>query len=193
MYQIAVSAPIQILYARDRVISPWKNGGGTTSEVASFPPGATLDTFQWRVSIARVERGGPFSIFPGIDRTIALLDGRMTLTIEGKGLVELSAESQPLEFPGDTATSAEVGEPVTDLNVMTRRGKFGARMTRRNLDNTLLFKPGVLTLAFPLSSVTLSGVGALTKGDALLAPIGADRSVAISSPTTFYWVEIFRP
>ena len=65
---------MQILYARDRVVSPWKNGGGTTTEVAAFPPGAPLENFGWRVSIAQVARSGPFSLFPGIDRTLALLD-----------------------------------------------------------------------------------------------------------------------
>src|SRR6185369_11614525 len=54
---------------------PWKNGGGRTIEIAVHPVGATLDAFQWRVSIADIERDGPFSRFPGIDRTIVLLEG----------------------------------------------------------------------------------------------------------------------
>ncbi len=40
-----------------------------------YPAGAALDEFLWRVSIADVERDGPFSRFPGIDRTIVLLEG----------------------------------------------------------------------------------------------------------------------
>ena len=54
---------------------PWKNGAGRTTEIAAHPAGAALDAFAWRVSIADVERDGPFSRFPGIDRTIVLLDG----------------------------------------------------------------------------------------------------------------------
>ena len=55
--------------------TPWKNGGGTTRQVACWPPGAGSDDFDWRVSIATIAASGPFSTFPGIDRTIMLLDG----------------------------------------------------------------------------------------------------------------------
>lgn len=54
---------------------PWKNGGGTTVEIASAPGDADLDTFVWRVSVAEVARDGPFSAFPGVDRVIALVRG----------------------------------------------------------------------------------------------------------------------
>ncbi|MEC4600651.1 HutD family protein, partial [Burkholderia vietnamiensis] len=45
------------------VASPWKNGGGVTREIAAYPPGAALDAFAWRVSVADVGAGGPFSRF----------------------------------------------------------------------------------------------------------------------------------
>ena len=35
-----------------RVARPWKNGGGTTREVAVSPEGAGLDDFAWRISLA---------------------------------------------------------------------------------------------------------------------------------------------
>ncbi|EGD04024.1 hypothetical protein B1M_13530, partial [Burkholderia sp. TJI49] len=52
--------------AADLVASPWKNGGGVTREIAAFPPGAALDAFAWRVSVADVGAAGPFSRFDGI-------------------------------------------------------------------------------------------------------------------------------
>lgn len=36
--------------------------------LAAAPPGAGLDGFDWRISCARVASGGPFSVFPGVDR-----------------------------------------------------------------------------------------------------------------------------
>ena len=54
---------------------PWKNGGGSTDEIATYPRGAGLDAFDWRVSIAHVASDGPFSRFPGVERTITLLEG----------------------------------------------------------------------------------------------------------------------
>ena len=43
---------------------PWKNGGGTTREVLKSPASATIDTFNWRISLAAVATSGPFSLFP---------------------------------------------------------------------------------------------------------------------------------
>ena len=110
---------------------PWKNGGGETTEVAAFPEGAGLDAFDWRVSMARVAGDGPFSVFPGIDRTLAVLDGGgLRLSIQGRAPEDLTPGSPPLAFPADVPTSATLLDgPVTDLNVMTRRAT-----TRHALD-----------------------------------------------------------
>ncbi len=68
--------PGVVRFALDAIApTPWKNGGGTTREIAVRPPGAGMDAFAWRVSVADIVADGPFSAFPGIDRQIALLDG----------------------------------------------------------------------------------------------------------------------
>lgn len=104
---------------------PWKNGGGVTTEIMAWPPEAGLDDFDWRISMAQVASGGPFSTFAGIDRTLTVLSGAMLLAVGEAEPVALSQRSAPFSFPGDVATSAElVAGPVTDLNVMTRRGKL---------------------------------------------------------------------
>ncbi len=59
--------------------SPWKNGGGSTRQLAIHPPQASLDDFVWRISCARVSGAGPFSAFPGIQRSQALLEGDLLL------------------------------------------------------------------------------------------------------------------
>ena len=55
--------------------TPWKNGGGVTTELAMSPPGAGLDNFDWRVSLASIAEDGPFSQFPGVDRTLVMVAG----------------------------------------------------------------------------------------------------------------------
>jgi uncharacterized protein len=183
-------AIMQILYARDRVSVPWKNGGGVTSEVAAHPVGAGFDSFGWRVSIARVEQGGPFSTFPNIDRRIALFEGSMALTIAGLGVSELSAASDPLTFRGDAPTEAALIEgPVTDLNIMTRRGVFISQMERRVVRGTLRFNPAAVTFVFPLAPVT-AGDALLTRGDAILVESADEAAVTLSAPVECYWVEI---
>ncbi|MCV3738261.1 HutD family protein [Rhizobium sp. TRM96647] len=111
---------------------PWKNGGGETVEVAVFPEDSDLADFGWRVSMATVASDGPFSLFPGIDRTLALLSGQgMELEIEGTGWHLLMPECTPLAFPADVPTSARLtGGAITDLNVMTRRGLFRHTLRR---------------------------------------------------------------
>lgn len=111
---------------------PWKNGGGSTTEIAIGPAGASLDAFDWRISMAQVATDGPFSNFPSIDRTLAVIQGGgMELTIGDQRPIVLGCETEPLGFAGDTPTTARLlaGE-ITDLNVMTRRGRFGHRVLR---------------------------------------------------------------
>ena len=121
---------MKILRAADRVAVPWKNGGGVTREVAVWPPGAGLDTFDWRVSIAEVSSAGPFSHFAGVDRALAILKGRMALDFADRAVV-LDAQSPPFAFAGDVSCyGTSIGGAVTDLNVMTRRGRCTARMER---------------------------------------------------------------
>lgn len=107
-----------ITRAADLPRVPWRNGQGLTTELAmSGPP----DGFAWRVSLAEVTQSGDFSLFPGIDRTIVL--------VEGEGMVlHLPDRSHPLDrdvpfaFDGALAVSCTVGQPTRDLNLMTRRG-----------------------------------------------------------------------
>src|SRR4029453_18819910 len=77
---------LRLLRAADRVAIPWKNGGGITHDVALS--GAGPDDFAWRVSIADIERPGPFSSYPGIDRSFVPVHGKVRLT-RGDGPVTL--------------------------------------------------------------------------------------------------------
>ncbi|WP_284760210.1 HutD family protein [Agrobacterium sp. fls2-241-TYG-188a] len=111
---------------------PWKNGGGETVEIAVFPADASVDNFDWRISMATVASDGAFSIFSGIDRTLSILDGNgMGLEVDGRAAVLLTRESQPLTFAADVPVEAMlVDGPITDLNVMTRRGRFSHSVER---------------------------------------------------------------
>jgi environmental stress-induced protein Ves len=115
---------MKILRAADYRRMPWKNGLGETAEIAVSPVEAPLDRFDWRVSMARVEAAGPFSLFAGIDRTLTVIDGAgLVLRVDGAPPVTLSVESDPHAFAADVPSSAVLfGGPVTDFNVMTRRG-----------------------------------------------------------------------
>ncbi|MFZ6814309.1 HutD family protein [Undibacterium sp. Rencai35W] len=111
---------------------PWKNGGGSTTELAVFPEGASLDQFVWRISTALVSSDGAFSHFARIDRTLAILSGEgMTLHADNDGIaagaaaplrVTLTRDSVPYSFSGELPIRAELLDgAVWDLNLMTRR------------------------------------------------------------------------
>jgi uncharacterized protein len=154
---------VQVLRARDRRATPWKNGGGVTREIAAFPRGAGLDSFEWRVSMASVTAGGPFSIFPGVDRVLSVLEGELTLTFEDGAALTLTARSEPAAFGGDVAVSARTPTaPVTDLNVMTRRGQVRASVSRPRGDSPRTATAGETTLILSLSpGVQLRHAGAV--------------------------------
>lgn len=122
---------MRVLRAADRIAMPWKNGGGVTREVAAFPPDADLDGFEWRISLAQIAADGPFSTFPGVDRVLTVIDGAGLLLTVDERMLALDAASPPLTFPGEAQVSARLTDgPVSDLNVMVRRGVWRAR-TRR--------------------------------------------------------------
>jgi environmental stress-induced protein Ves len=83
--------------------TPWKNGGGLTEEIAAHPEGAALDGFDWRISIAAVDRDGPFSRFPGVDRTITLIEGRRHAAFGPDRDVVLDTLFEPYVFDGGDA------------------------------------------------------------------------------------------
>lgn len=111
---------------------PWKNGLGITREVISRSASDGSGGFDWRISLATVGASGPFSIFAGIDRTIAVLQGDgMQLTVDGRREPPLLVGSPPFDFSGDAEVQADcLGGETLDLNVMSRRGRFIHRMTK---------------------------------------------------------------
>jgi environmental stress-induced protein Ves len=148
---------LEILRAGAHQRMPWKNGGGETFEIAVSPPGATLDSLEWRISMAVVAQDGPFSLFPGIDRTLCILDGAgMELHFSADDVQTLTAESAPLHFAADVAVQAHLlAGTITDLNVMTRRERFVHRVARMALDT----QPTPIVVASP--TLLLCGHGAV--------------------------------
>lgn len=128
---------MRVLRAADRIAMPWKNGGGVTREVAAHPPGAALDAFEWRISLAEIAADGPFSTFPGVDRVLTVIQGEgLLLTVDDR-MLALDAASPPLAFPGEAAVSARLTDgPISDLNVMVRRDTWRARTRRLTVAGT---------------------------------------------------------
>ncbi|MET0290181.1 MAG: HutD family protein [Pseudoxanthomonas sp.] len=121
-------------YRRER----WKNGLGWTREIVRSPGTAAWD---WRLSIAEIERDAAFSAFPGVDRELVLLHG------QGVRLAFDDGESALLAIPGErhrfsgerTLTGELVDGPTQDFNLMWRRGRVSAELLVRPLVGSMLF------------------------------------------------------
>lgn len=121
------SPAVEVLPATRHKRMRWANGGGWTTEIIAEPAG---DQWDWRLSVADVEAAGPFSLFPDVDRSIALIRGNgFALTVAGDDEQVIDVPFQPFRFAGDRATTCRLLDgPVIDVNLMTRR-----RSPRRQL------------------------------------------------------------
>ena len=113
---------------------PWRNGGGQTRELLVWPPHSVGDTWELRVSVADIERSGPFSAFPGVERWFAVLEGTGVRLSLAQGERTLGPDDEPLHFPGEDRPHCHLlGDPSRDLNLMLRRdaGSGGMKRARR--------------------------------------------------------------
>ncbi len=166
---------------------PWKNGQGLTEEVTAFPEGAAVDGFDWRLSIAHVDADGPFSLFAGIDRTIALLEGEgLALDLPDGGMARLAPGGEPFSFPGEWAISSRnLGGPTVDLNIMTRRGRVGHAMRRLTLDGRRrIHAEGTMLIVVCGECAVTGSVGtqALSRFDTALLDAGDTVEIETTAP-----------
>lgn len=77
---------------------------------------------------------GRFSRFDRVDRTLAVVEGRLQLAFDDRaGAVELTPESPPHVFRGEAGViGTPIGGPVLDLNLMTARGRCIERAPPRS-------------------------------------------------------------
>lgn len=127
-------------YRRER----WKNGTGWTREILRMPDQAD---WNWRLSIAEIERDGPFSVFPGVDRELVLMHGNgLRLRFSDGEVRELQPPHGRIRFAGEREVESELLDgPTHDFNLMWRRDAVVAELLHRPLVGPMLFftEPGV--------------------------------------------------
>ena len=109
---------------------PWRNGAGITHEIAREP--AHGESFAWRLSLASLQASGPFSVYPGYQRCVALVAGRgFRLHVAGAGTRLLTARGEHALFAGAADTRCELLDgPCTDLSLMVHEPGTIAGVTR---------------------------------------------------------------
>ena len=182
-----MSGPVVRFYAPERVKRvPWKNGLGVTEELAIDPPDAEFAAarFRWRVSMAGVAAPGPFSMFPGYDRVI--------LVVDGGGLRLTHGDDPPIEisrfcahrFSGDVSTyGVPLEGPVQDANLFLRRGVVDGDLAAYEPIRPITLRLGLGVTFFHAARGAICIRGA-DVGDWLL-PARASLSVSgVSEPST---------
>ena len=102
---------------------PWANGGGTTRELLRAEDGA------WRVSLADIDRDGPFSTFPGRQRLLTVVEGTV-LALDVDGEDHVVEPRRPFAFDGAAEVRASLPEgPVRALNLIVDPAEVSAFVT----------------------------------------------------------------
>jgi environmental stress-induced protein Ves len=178
---------------------PWRNGAGTTLEIARSP--AEGADFAWRLSLASIGRSGPFSAYPGYARVVVLIEGS-GFTLSGSGIAEhkLARVGAAAHFPGaaDTHCTLLAG-PCTDLSLMVREPGSIAAVSRVDVREHAGLAPesGALRAVFCLGGevefqVPRGESGALISRDTLLyeevnGPVSLRAADQNASVLVFAW------
>jgi hypothetical protein len=123
-------------YRRER----WRNGFGWTREILRWPEVEGGDGWDWRLSIAEIERDGPFSAFPGIDRELVLLQGHgVRLRFDDGEIREVLPPHGRVRFGGERGIVGELIDGIThDFNLMWRRDRVDAELWHRPLVGSMV-------------------------------------------------------
>jgi environmental stress-induced protein Ves len=172
---------------------PWRNGGGTTWEIARGRfPGGPEAAWHWRFSLAEITRDGPFSAFPGIDRLLTVVSGMgINLSIEGAAPRRLYA-MEDIEFPGeDRVDCTLVAGPTRDLNLMVDRRV--ARLVPGWAKSEIALGPGDIAVLYALEEVSLrmdTSTIVVAMGDAMIGE-GAAEAVIVAGRAIWARAERF--
>jgi environmental stress-induced protein Ves/uncharacterized cupin superfamily protein len=162
-----LALPVRHLTAKDYRVMPWRNGGGTTTELVIEPDAG--ERFLYRISIADVTTDGPFSRFDGYDRHIMLVEGAgMTLECVSHETIALTAPFEPHTFPGEWEVHGRLSAgPVRDFNLMVDRARASALLTVRLLEGpeTLACDRGTTCIVHVLDGELMGA----SQGDTLVA------------------------
>jgi environmental stress-induced protein Ves len=184
---------IRVLRFEDYKSVPWKNKKGTTSEILILPEDGKFPEglFDWRLSSATIREAGDFSLFPGFDRALVLIEGRELILRDRNSSTKLM-KNDVHYFHGEDQIRSEIPHgPVKDLNLIYRRGLnlnlSVVDLTSQNqkisvgklsllfvMDGSILFPDDHQTIARTGDTIFIAGATKPLNAD----PHGTDRAKA---------------
>ncbi|KAL0081625.1 hypothetical protein F4703DRAFT_1868243 [Phycomyces blakesleeanus] len=116
----------------------WKNGLGTTTEIAIYPPNTDFkkDPFLWRLSVTETRSDSTFCIFPGYDCTMIVLPNKKS---EAPSLLLRHQDTEalinvkplfPYTWEGQWTTSCRITNgPISSIHFMLNKS-FGTAQSK---------------------------------------------------------------
>ncbi|WP_413872549.1 HutD family protein [Albidovulum sp.] len=148
----------------------WKNGGGITREIAGVTD--HLGPL-WRLSLADIDRDGPFSAFPGFHRILTVVAGE-GLVLDLPDGPRRVARLCPIAFDGAVPVAARLPKgAVRALNVMCRKDVIASVATLSGATRHVVAAGPGETIAIHVVADGAIGNGTgLEPGDTVLCAAG---------------------
>lgn len=116
----------------------WRNGLGWTREILRLP---VAGDWALRLSIAGIAQDAAFSVFPGVERELVLLQGNgVRLHFDDGRVADVSPPHGRARFAGEDQVRGELVDGITeDFNLMWRRDLLNAELLHRPLVGAMYF------------------------------------------------------
>jgi uncharacterized protein len=151
--------------------SPWKNGGGLTQELLTWP---AKGDWQLRISLATIEESGFFSNFEGVQRTFTIIEGQLTLTFD-KAVYTLNHKDEALTFDGSKSCQCRlISVQAKALNIMSR-SPYTTRVARLDTGGNIKLTDGLSLALFAIENSTVY--------------LGKTETVLTMNAKSLFWVE----
>lgn len=133
--------------------TPWKNGGGTTVDIA-------FEDDIWRFGRTPIVKPGPFSDYTGFDRVQVLVSGSGLVLETPTGEIDVRQPFRPVRFTGETpiVSRLEAG-PVEVVNLIGRRARVKIDLVVLDEGRTLHVEPGTHFVYTPHGEATVAVQG----------------------------------
>ncbi len=181
---------MKILGQKDYRDMAWKNGKGRTVELLRIPHPKVQDLFSLRLSIASMTESGPFSHYPGIERTIILLEGKgVVLDFVDEIKMNLNVKLKPIQFAGEAEISAHlIDGPIREFNVMGARDAVEAFVEVHQKLNSLSVGGDGDHYLYICEGTAMVGNDLVKKDDLIITTHG--EKVSLTSKEGFTGIEI---
>lgn len=172
---------MQVLRNADLPVSRWPNGAGRKADMVTGDG--------WMTGFAWIDADAPFSLLPGLDRTITLVEGPgFTLDVDGRPL-PVTDRFTPTAFDGGAVTRCRIEGPSRVMNVMTNRTRF--RHDVAIVDRSARVDPGgcVACVVVVLEGEATVGETALGRLDAVSLENAGDLALSLAGRVAVMTIE----